>query len=189
MILGTIAGIVGGITKDLISKVSDYKQDAKDKQHELELEKIRSNNRVKEAQAGITIAQEQTKQSQFQLQTEEQKTYGIKAQSEASALISEHDAYKSWYENITKATGFLVSTASNKVSEICNGIVNVFIATTRPLITYLLLLLVWKVYATASEQHGLIISTILDAFAASVSFWFYDRGINSVRNKSLKKSR
>lgn len=185
MIWGTIAGLVAGGIKDSILSFKEYKDKQRDQKHELELEKIRSNNRIKEAHAGIIVAQEQTKREELHLQAEKQRVSGVKAQSEASVLVAEHDAHKSWYENISRATGLFTDTTN----EIVNNVINVVIGLTRPMITYMFLVLVWRIYETSITDHTFIVESILEAFGAVVSFWFYDRGIVSTRERIRKQNR
>ena len=141
MLLGTITGILGGALQDGISYFKETKVKERDFKHAIELEKIRSENKVREFQAGITIAQEQTKQAHFNLHTEEQKTFGIRAQSEATIGVAQQETEKYWYDNLSKATQYL--TANN----LWANIANFFIATARPLITYCLgFLMFWVLF-------------------------------------------
>ena len=80
MLLGTITGILGGALQDGLSYFKETKAKEQDFKHTIELEKVRSENKVKEFQAGIEIAKEETKQAEEQQeeQPEESNTWIIK---------------------------------------------------------------------------------------------------------------
>lgn len=173
---GTVIGILGGAVQDGISYIRETKTKEQELKHSIELEKVRSENKIKEFQAGIKIEEERTKQADFSFQAEEQKTFGIKAQSEASVDIEKQKTEAIWYENLSKATQYIQNSSR------WANIANFFIATARPLITYLLgYLMFWIVFnhekfTTTPEWLQQFITMMGFQFEATVSFWFYRRG-------------
>lgn len=183
MLLGTITGILGGALQDGLSYIKEKKAKEQNFKHEINLEKIRSENKIKEFQAGILIEKEKTEQENFKFQTEQQKTFGIKAQSE----IEKEKTTQNWYDNLSKASGYLIG-GGNWV-----GIANFFIATARPLITYCLgFLMFWVIFHHNDFQNTPLwlqnfITMLAFQFEATISFWFYRRGSEKFSEFEKKK--
>ena len=182
MLLGTITGILGGALQDGLSYIKETKAREQNFKHEASLEKIRSENKVREFQAGIEIAKEQTKQADFSLQNEKQKTYGIKAKSDAGVEIAR-------YDNITKATNYIAGVG------LWVSVANFFIATARPVITYLLgFLMFWIIFhhhdfKDTPQWLQNFITMIAFQFEATVSFWFYRRGSEKISDFQNQKKK
>ncbi len=189
MILGSIAGILGGVAKDAILTVKEYKEKKEDRRHEIALENVRSENKIKEADAGFLEQKEKTKQSEFNLKTEWQKTHGIKAESDADIQRSNQKTEAVRFKALTNATSYIAKETNNKIVQIIHGIINIFIGTTRPIITYAFMYFVWHIYNTSDVEKVYIVTSLLEAFGAVVSFWFYDRGIKSVREIGIVKKK
>ena len=189
MIWRTITGIVGGALQDGISYLKATKERQQNYEHQINLEKVRSENKVKEFQAGIEIAKEETKQAEFNLQTEEKKTFGIKAQTEGMVGVAEEETVRAWYDNLTKASQYIIG-AGTWVS-----IGNFFIATARPVITYLLgFLMFWIVFnhqdfKDTPQWLQDFITMLAFQFEATVSFWFYRRGTDKMREVESQKKK
>lgn len=173
---GTVVGILGGALQDGVSYFRETKIKEQESKHAIELEKVKSENKVREFQAGLQIEQQKTEQANLKVAEEEQKTFGIQAQSEASVGIEKEKTEQNWYDNLSKATQYI-----NSSSRWAN-IANFFVATARPLITYLIgFLMFWivfhhKDFENTPQWLQEFIEILAFQFEATVSFWFYRRG-------------
>ena len=181
--LGSVIGLVGGVVQDCISFFKDKADKKMQNAHELELEKLRSENRIKEAHANVQIEQEKTKQIQNQLDSQlENNQFSIKAEE----IKSENN----WHNNVTKSLEYLPG------NDFLSHLANLFIATARPMITYLVGALVLYIaihperyikIENATWYHEFIIG-IGYIFETATSYWFYNRGSQKFKEGlNLKK--
>lgn len=165
--LGSVIGIFGGVAQDVLGWFKQKHENETQHKYNLELEDKRTENRIKEFQAGLLQEQEKTKQQELIYNAEQEKTRGVEASAEASVLISDNDFESTRMHNITQATQYVQGEG------FLAGLTNFIIATTRPFQTYLLLIglfacIVMKVEAEYVEYIALLAETC-------VSFWFYKR--------------
>lgn len=199
MIWGTLVGVLGGVGQDIFHYVKDQKEKNNDIKRQIELEAKKSELRIKEQEAGVLIAKEETKQADFSLQNEKQKTFGIKAQTEGMVGVAEQETEREWYNNITKATGYIQGESKwVQLGNFANQIA-------RPFLTFMLLMfqfafiggIVWKLTPQnimimlsneGSALYQIVISLHL-LLETVFGFWFYRRSSDKMRELSIQKKK
>jgi len=163
-----ITSLVSTICGALFGGFQNYMEKKQDSSHEIKIAKI---NADKE----IALADKQAVISQNELQTQESSTEQEKSKTEASVAQSGTEEYKAFAEAATQ-TSALWSNQS-----IWGNIANFIVCTTRPIITYILAILVFVITMKimqsneVSENHLIVFDLILAEFSAVMSYWFVRR--------------
>ena len=160
-LLSTFGGaLFGGIQNYL-----EHKQDSK---CETEIAKIQADKEIELAKQGVII-------SQNQLATQKGLTSQEEFKTEASLKQSDTEEYKAFADATIKTSALWQNNS------ILADIANFIIITTRPIVTYILLILVCVIsmkimkYGEVLENHLVIFDLILAEFSAVMSYWFVRR--------------
>ena len=171
-----ISGLFGGVG----AGVQNYIQHKQENAKEIELAKIQSENQIKLAELNIT-------QYKAQESIQESKTVETQYNTEARIKEAETSEYEAFTKAVTQQTGIWQSDST------LSNISNFIIVTTRPIVTYILLTLVFilalKIIKNAevSENHLMIFDLILAEFSAVMSYWFVRRSFEKRYTPQLQK--
>jgi len=160
LVTTALAGIFAGVQNHM-----EHKEDSK---KEIQIAKIN-------AEKEIALADKQAVISQNELQTQESSTEQEKSKTEASVRQSGTEEYKAFAEAVTQ-TSSLWQNNSN-----WGNFANFITATLRPLVTYILLALVFVVTmkiikgGEVSANHLAVFDLVLAEFSAVMSYWFVRR--------------
>lgn len=148
--------------------LQNYVEHKQDSSKEIQLAKI-------QADKEIQIASQQTFISQNQSNTQASITEQEGFKTEASLKQSDTAEYKAFAEAVIQ------TSALSKDTSILAQFANFIIVTTRPIVTYILLILVFVVTikiikgGEVSENHLVVFDLILAEFSAVMSYWFVRR--------------
>lgn len=171
-----ISGLFGGVG----AGVQNYIQHKQENAKEIELAKIQSENQIKLAELNIT-------QYKAQEKIQESKTIETQYNTEARVKEAEKGEYEAFANAVTQQTGIWQS--DSKFAEVANFI----IVTTRPIVTYILLILVFIVALKiiknieVPQNHLMIFDLILAEFSAVMSYWFVRRSFEKKYTPQLQK--
>ena len=176
MITSLLSTALGGICAGVQNHI-EHKQDIK---KEIALAEIQANKEIEMSKQGVVISQNELEKQTSGTEQEEFKT-------QASIKQSETQEYQAF-------TNAVVQTSSLwQDSSTLAHIANFIITTTRPIVTYLLLFLVFIVSikimknAEISENHLQIFDLILAEFSAVMSYWFVRRSFEKRGEIEFKK--
>jgi hypothetical protein len=156
---------IGGALFGGVQNFFDKKQDSA---REIQLAKIQAEKEIQIASQQVAISQNTLEEQQSETSQEQYKT-------EASLKQSDSEEYKAFAEAATQT-----SSMWNNQSTWAN-FANFIICTTRPLVTYILLALVFVVTlkilkgGEVLENHLMVFDLILAEFSAVMSYWFVRR--------------
>ncbi|NBO22262.1 hypothetical protein EBU94_02820 [bacterium] len=163
-----ITSLVSTFCGALFGGFQNYLEHKEDSKKEINIAKI---NADKE----IALADKQAVISQTELKIQESSTEQEKSKTEASMCKSETEEYKAFAEAVTQ-TSSLWQNNSN-----WGNLANFITATLRPIVTYILLALVFVVTmkiikgVEVSENHLIVFDLVLAEFSAVMSYWFVRR--------------
>lgn len=163
-----IISLVSTICGALFGGLQNYMDKQQDTAREIQIAKI-------QAEKEIALADKQAVISQNELQTQESSTEQEKSKTEASVVQSGTEEYRAFAEAATQ-TSALWSNQST-----WGNIANFIVCTTRPIITYILAILVFVITmkimkgGDVSENHLVVFDLILAEFSAVMSYWFVRR--------------
>lgn len=167
MIVGSILSSIGGVLTAIIQDFLHQKQDFKRIDKELEVEIKRKEFGLEEKKIDLSIKQEEAKISDNNLEQ------------------SENGITEKWLDVVQSQSKQIEKTDSKLVN-----FTNFYIATTRPTITYILLLVVGycAIYfathpvelSTANENNLSLLESLLYLLDSCLAYWF-------VRRSSEKK--
>ena len=176
MITSLLSTALGGICAGVQNHI-EHKQDIK---KEITLAEIQANKEIEMSKQGVVISQNELEKQKSETEQETSKT-------QASIKQSETEEYQAF-------TNAVIQTSSlwNSNTALAN-VSNFIITTTRPIVTYLLLFLVFIVSikimknAEISENHLQIFDLILAEFSAVMSYWFVRRSFEKRGEIEFKK--
>ena len=163
-----ITSLVSTICGALFGGVQNYMDKKQDSAREIEIAKIQAEKEIQIASQQVAISQNTLEEQQSETSQEQYKT-------EASLKQSDSEEYKAFAEAVTQT-----SSMWNNQSTWAN-FANFIICTTRPLVTYILLALVFVVTlkilkgGEVLENHLMVFDLILAEFSAVMSYWFVRR--------------
>ena len=163
-----ITSLVSTIGGALFGGVQNYMDKKQDSAREIEIAKIQAEKEIQIASQQVAISQNTLEEQQSETSQEQYKT-------EASLKQSDSEEYKAFAEAATQT-----SSMWNNQSTWAN-FANFIICTTRPLVTYILLALVFVVTlkilkgGEVLENHLMVFDLILAEFSAVMSYWFVRR--------------
>ena len=173
-----ITSLVSTFCGALFGGFQNYLEHKQDSTREIQIAKI-------QADKEIAIASQQSIASQNQVQIQQSMTSQEQYKTEASLKQSDADEYKSFAEAVTQ-TSSLWSDSSGFAH-----FANFIIATTRPIVTYILLALVFVITmkiikgVEVSENHLVVFDLILAEFSAVMSYWFVRRSFEKRQTPNL----
>jgi len=163
-----ITSIASTLCGALFGGFQNYLEHKQDSTREIQLAKI-------QADKEIQIASQQTVISENQSNTQASITEQEGFKTESSLKQSDTNEYKAFAEAVTQTSSMW--NDSSGFAQFANFIT----ATTRPIVTYILLILVFVVTMTiikggeVSENHLIVFDLILAEFSAVMSYWFVRR--------------
>ena len=175
-----VTSLISTLGGALFGGVQNYLQQSQDNKKEIEIAKIQSENQIKLAELNIT-------QYKAQESIQESKTIETQYNTEARVKEVEKGEYEAFVNAVTQQTGIWQS--DSKFAEVANFI----IVTTRPIVTYILLILVFIVALKiiknieVTENHLMIFDLILAEFSAVMSYWFVRRSFEKKYTPQLQK--
>ena len=163
-----VTSLVSTICGALFGGVQNYMDKKQDSAREIQIAKIQAEKEIQIASQQVAISQNTLEEQQSETSQEQYKT-------EASLKQSDSEEYKAFAEAVTQT-----SSMWNNQSTWAN-FANFIICTTRPLVTYILLALVFVVTlkilkgGEVLENHLMVFDLILAEFSAVMSYWFVRR--------------
>ena len=160
----------------LFGGVQNYLEHSK----EISLAKIQAEKEIALSKQGVVI-------SQNQLATQQSLTTQEEFKMESSIKESEVAEYKAFTDAVVQTSS--IWNNYSKFAELANFI----IVTTRPIVTYILLILVFIVSLKiiknieVSQNHLMIFDLILAEFSAVMSYWFVRRSFEKRYTPQLQK--
>lgn len=176
MITSLLSTALGGVFAGVQNHI-EHQQDIK---KEIALAEIQAQKEIEMSRQGVIISQNELEKQTSETEQEEFKTQASLKQSE----IQEYQAFA----NAVAQTSSLWNSNS-----LLANISNFIIATTRPIVTYLLLFLVCGVTVAivtndaVNEIHLQIFDLILAEFSAVMSYWFVRRSFEKRGQLEFKK--
>jgi hypothetical protein len=175
MITSLISTALGGIFAG-VQNHFEHKQDVK---KEISLAEIQANKEIEMSKQGVIISE-----NELQKQRSESEQEAFKTQ--ASIKQSDTEEYKAFANAVTQTSA--IWQDSSKLAQFANFI----IVTTRPLVTYFLLILVGIItvkiikYNDIPENHLEVFDLILAEFSAVMSYWFVRRSFEKRQMPNLQ---
>jgi len=162
-IISSVSGVVTGIIQDVLHS----KAEAKAKKDDLEIFKQKQDYLLELDRQRSDLLKEELH---------------LKSNIETSKAEQSEDDFESARINaITNATKYIKT--DNVLIEIANFIVTI----TRPLLTFLLTLLIFYIYKTQITFNPIwlsdFIEAIMDLYSWAFSFWFFRRSMDKLRSK------
>lgn len=163
-----VISLVSTFCGALFGGFQNYLEHKQDSTREIQIAKIQADKEIELAKQGIVV-------SQHTLETQESETSQEQFKTEASLKQSDSEEYKAFAEAATQTS----SVWQNQT--IWGNFANFIIVTTRPIVTYILLILVFVVTmkiikgGEVSENHLVVFDLILAEFSAVMSYWFVRR--------------
>ena len=173
-----ITSLISTFCGALFGGFQNYIEHKQDSNREIQIAKIQADKEIELSRNGIIT-------SQTELETQEQVTYQEKYKTEASLKQSDTEEYKAFAEAVTQ-TSSLWSDSSGFAH-----FANFIIVTTRPIVTYILLVLVFVVTIKimksdeVSENHLIVFDLVLAEFSAVMSYWFVRRSFEKRQIQQL----
>jgi hypothetical protein len=164
----------------LFGGVQNYLEHSKEHSKEISLAKIQAEKEIALSKQGVVI-------SQNQLATQQSLTTQEEFKMESSIKESEVAEYKAFTDAVVQTSS--IWNNYSKFAELANFI----IVTTRPIVTYILLILVFIVSLKiiknieVSQNHLMIFDLILAEFSAVMSYWFVRRSFEKRYTPQLQK--
>jgi len=171
-LISTFCGALFGGVQNFFDKKQDSKR-------EIDLANIQAEKEIELAKQGVVI-------SQNTLSTQESETSQEQYKTEASLKQSDTEEYKAFAEAVTQTS----SVWNNQT--IWGNFANFIICTTRPIVTYILLILVFVVTmkimkgGEVLENHLIVFDLILAEFSAVMSYWFVRRSFEKKQIPQLQ---
>jgi hypothetical protein len=182
MILETIVTTIGGGIMAFLRDGYHFKLEQIKEDKNLERE-------IKRKEHDLLIEKEATKQAEFGVDIEKEKTYGIQAQSEANIAVAEQETEQDYYKNIAKSSQPINNVHNSKLIHIANFI----IATTRSFITYLIVItfcisigIVLFQEKDLSKEEMELFQCLFLILDYTLSYWFFKyikRGSETLQKK------
>jgi len=163
-----ITSLVSTFCGALFGGFQNYLEHKQDSTREIQIAKI---NADKE----IALADKQAVISQNELQTQESSTEQEKSKTEASVHQSDTEEYKAFAEAVTQTSSLWQNNTN------WGNFANFIVVTTRPIVTYILLILVFIISnkiikgSDITENHLIVFDLVLAEFSAVMSYWFVRR--------------
>jgi len=154
----------------------DKKQDSK---REIDLANIQAEKEIELAKQGVVM-------SQNTLSTQESETSQEQFKTEASLKQSDSEEYKAFANAATQTSSMWNNQGT------WGNIANFIVCTTRPIITYILAILVFVVTmkimkgGEVSANHLIVFDLILAEFSAVMSYWFVRRSFEKKQIPQLR---
>ena len=163
-----ITSIASTLCGSLFGGFQNYLEHKQDSIREIQLAKIQADKEIQIASQQTVISENQ---SNIQASITEQEGF----KTESSLKQSDTNEYKAFAEAVTQTSSMWNS--QSYFAQFANFIT----ATTRPIVTYILLALVFVVTmkiikgGEVSENHLIVFDLILAEFSAVMSYWFVRR--------------
>lgn len=173
-----ITSLVSTFCGALFGGVQNFFDKKQDSKREIDLANIQAEKEIELAKQGVVI-------SQNTLSTQESETSQEQYKTEASLKQSDTEEYKAFAEAVTQTS----SVWNNQT--IWGNFANFIICTTRPIVTYILLILVFVVTMSiikggeVSQNHLVVFDLILAEFSAVMSYWFVRRSFEKRQTPSF----
>jgi hypothetical protein len=177
-----ITSLVSTFCGAIFGGFQNYLEHKQDSKKEIDLAKIQADKEIQIASQQVSISQNQSETQQSITSQESFKT-------EASLKQSDTEEYKAFAEAVTQTSALWNSQS------LWANIANFIIITTRPIVTYILLILVFVVTmkimkgVEVSENHLIVFDLILAEFAAVMSYWFVRRSFEKRQTPSFATSK
>lgn len=174
-----ITSLVSTFCGALFSGFQNYLEHKQDSTREIQIAKIQADKEIELAKQGVVV-------SQNTLATQESTTSQEELKTEASLKQSDTEEYKAFAEAVTQTS----SVWNNQT--IWGNVANFIICTTRPIVTYILLILVFVVTmkimksGEVSQNHLVVFDLILAEFSAVMSYWFVRRSFEKRQTPQLQ---
>ena len=174
-----ITSLISTFCGALFGGVQNFFDKKQDSTREIQIAKIQADKEIELSKNGIIISQNQVQVQQGLASQEQYKT-------ESSLKQSETEEYKAFSEAATQTS----SVWQNQT--IWGNVANFIICTTRPLVTYILLALVFVVTikilkgGDVLENHLIVFDLILAEFSAVMSYWFVRRSFEKKQIPQLQ---
>ena len=177
-----ITSLVSTFCGAIFGGFQNYLEHKQDSNREIEIAKI-------QADKEIQIANQQVSISQNQLEAQQSVTSQESFKTEALLKQSDSEEYKAFSEAVTQTS----SIWNNQT--IWGNVANFIICTTRPIVTYILLALVFvismKIIKNVEilENHLIVFDLVLAEFSAVMSYWFVRRSFEKRQTPLLLTSK
>lgn len=174
-----ITSLVSTFCGALFGGFQNYLEHKQDSTREIRIAKIQAEKEIELSKNGVMVSQNQAQIQQSEVSQEQYKT-------EASLKQSDAEEYKVFAEAATQT-----SSLWNDSSGFAH-FANFIIVTTRPIVTYILLILVFVIAIKimqgdeVSENHLIVFDLILAEFSAVMSYWFVRRSFEKRQTPNLQ---
>jgi hypothetical protein len=174
-----ITSLVSTFCGALFGGFQNYLEKKQDSTREIQIAKIQADKDIELAKQGVVV-------SQNALATQESTTSQEELKTEASLKQSDTEEYKAFAEAVTQTS----SVWNNQT--IWGNVANFIICTTRPIVTYILLVLVFVITmkimksGEVSQNHLVVFDLILAEFSAVMSYWFVRRSFEKRQTPQLQ---
>jgi hypothetical protein len=174
-----ITSLVSTFCGALFGGFQNYLEHKQGSTREIQIAKIQAAKEIELSKHGVMVSQNQAQIQQSEASQEQYKT-------EASLKQGDAEEYKAFAEAVTQT-----SSLWNDSSGFAH-FANFIIVTTRPIVTYILLILVFVVTmkitkgGEVSENHLVVFDLILAEFSAVMSYWFVRRSFEKRQTPSLQ---
>lgn len=194
LVTSSVGGGIFGVIKVGLDYFVSYKKQKITNIHEIELEKIRSENKINEFNAALKIEEEKTKQAEFQVDIakqetsqEEQRTFGIQAQAEADIVSEQEKTKQVFMQSVLSASTVAFINTGSAIRDFFANITVISRAWLLfVLTTYVLILNFWIFWRmkdslnietlTILLQQNILTLAIVDAFVGTINYFIIDRG-------------
>jgi hypothetical protein len=177
-----ITSLISTFCGALFGGIQNFFDKKQDSTREIQIAKIQADKDIELAKQGVVV-------SQNALATQESTTSQEEFKTEASLKQSDTEEYKAFAEAVTQTS----SVWNNQT--IWGNFANFIICTTRPIVTYILLILVFVVTmkimkgGEVLENHLIVLDSILSEFSAVMSYWFVRRSFEKKQTPSFVTSK
>jgi len=163
----------------LFGGVQNFFDKKQDSTREIQIAKIQADKEIELAKQGVVM-------SQNTLATQESETSQEQFKTEASLKQSDSEEYKAFANAATQTSSMWNNQGT------WGNIANFIVCTTRPIITYILAILVFVVTmkimkgGEVSANHLIVFDLILAEFSAVMSYWFVRRSFEKKQIPQLR---
>ncbi len=174
-----ITSLVSTFCGALFGGFQNYIEHKQDSTRDIRIAKIQAEKEIEISKHSMVVSQNQVQFQQSETSQEQFKT-------ESSLKQSDTEEYKDFAEAVTHT-----SSLWNDSSGFAH-FANFIIVTTRPIVTYILLILVFVVTmkiikgGEVSDNHLIVFDLILAEFSAVMSYWFVRRSFEKRQTPSLQ---
>ena len=174
-----ITSLVSTFCGALFGGVQNFFDKKQDSKREIDLANIQAEKEIELAKQGVVM-------SQNTLSTQESETSQEQYKTEASLKQSDSEEYKAFANAATQTSSIWNNQGT------WGNIANFIVCTTRPIITYILAILVFVITlkmmkdGEVPQNYLIVFDSILAEFSAVMSYWFIRRSFEKKQIPQLQ---